>query len=413
MSVIIKTDFRLLLRTKAFWFFLLMMPVLSTMILKIKTDSSAAYVKGNEEMVKELESANDKVAYYGGKGEYIIKVYDASGSELSDYMLNRLSTSGMFYVCRVNLAKTGDALTQEFLQEHLAKDGYEDRMGAAIFIASDFDEKAEDALTVYFLSEDERGAALEAELTFLLSKMDAFLGDVKLLEQADAGLPEKKVVSVAVASSRNLTVKQTNQKTQIGYALAFLSLGFVFCGIFVAHTAIKEQKNGVLTRIDLTGTSTLQYFTAKFVTVLLVSVMVTCVMSVCSIFLNMYDLGMSRFTFLSMIFMMGLIFSALSLLLGILTGEVMSANVAAFSAWCLTALMSGLYFPLTYTSKALKVLSFFMPQRWFLEGSEMIFVGDNQAFLMLICVTVAYLVVILSLGGLGLKIRGTEEWGNS
>ena len=54
-----------------------------------------------------------------------------------------------------------------------------------------------------------------------------------------------------------------------------------------------------------------------------------------------------------------------------------------------------------------------MQQKWFLEGTEMIFVGDNKAILMLICITAAYLVATISLGGLGLKIRRTEAWGNS
>ena len=54
-----------------------------------------------------------------------------------------------------------------------------------------------------------------------------------------------------------------------------------------------------------------------------------------------------------------------------------------------------------------------MPQKWFLEGTEMIFVGDNRAYLMIICITVAYLAVIVSLGALGLKIRRTDSWGNS
>ena len=94
-------------------------------------------------------------------------------------------------------------------------------------------------------------------------------------------------------------------------------------------------------------------------------------------------------------------------------GDVMGANVAAFTMWCMTALLSGLYFPLNYTTTALKALSHMMPQKWFLEGTEMIFVGDNKAFGMLICITVAYLAVTLSLGGVGLKVRRSSEWGVS
>ena len=122
---------------------------------------------------------------------------------------------------------------------------------------------------------------------------------------------------------------------------------------------------------------------------------------------------MGRLSFLAMIFMMGLIFCTLSMLVGILMGDVMGANVAAFTIWCISALMSGLYFPLNYTSDALKVASHLMPQKWFLEGTEMIFVGDKGAPFMILCITVAFLVVILSLGSLGLKFKRTDEWGNA
>ena len=423
MITLVRSTLKLLFRTKAFWFFLLLMPILSTFILKNKFDSSAAYIKGNEEKIRELEYADDKVAYFGGKGEYIIKVYDASESELSDALLDKLAKSGMFHVCRVRMKKLGLTMDRDFMDSRIKKDGYEDRMGASIFIDPDFDEKAvnnasADAITLVILSDDSRNEALEAELTARLTWLDQSPGRsageiAGFLKEMDENIPQKEIISVSGKEGIELNQKQTNQRAQMGYAFAFLTLGFVFCGIIVAHTAITEQKNGVLTRVDLAGVSELTFFAAKFICVSIVSVMVTGVMALCSLFLNMEDLGMHRGSFLFMIFLMGLIFGALSLLFGILMGDVMSANVAAFTIWCLSALMSGLYFPLNYTTKALKVMSLLMPQKWFLTGTEMIFVGDNKAYGMLICVTVAYLAVILSLGGLGLKIRGTEEWGNT
>ncbi len=429
MKTLVKTSMKLLLRTKAFWFFLLLMPMLSTLILKVKFDSSAAYVDNSKEEIIELDKVEDKVAYYGGKGEYVIKVYDASHSELSDYLLNKLSKSGMFLVCRADLSKDSEKgiVNDGYIQRFIDKDGYEDRMGAALYIHPDFDEvilrgNVSDAVTIYNLSEDGRNEAMEKEVAFQLSRIKSAAAGVEnadsslimqQLSEVDSRLPEKEIVSVAGGNGRDLTVKQTNQRSQMGYAFAFMTLGFVFCGIFVAHASIKEQKNGVLTRINLTKANTFQYFASKFITVFIISIMVSVVMAACSIALNMDDLGMSRLKFISMIFMMGLIFSSVSMLIGIILGDVMSANVAAFTVWCMSALLSGLYFPLNYTSPALKALSFMMPQKWFLEGTEMIFVGDNKAFPMLICITAAFLVVILSLGSLGLKIRRTDSWGNT
>ena len=416
MIHLVKTSMKLLLRTKAFWFFLILMPMLSTLILKVKFDSSAAYLDNMEEKITELESDDSKVAYYGGKGEYVVKVYDASHSEISEYVLNKLAKSGLILVCRADISDI--ELTDDYVDKRIKKDGYEDKMGVALFLQPDFEEKAsagkaEEAVNIYVLSDDERTEALENELKFQLARVNSACGKMGTLEMGDDLLPEKELVSVAGGNGRNLTIKQTNQKTQMGYAFAFMTLGYVFCGIFVAHSAIKEQKNGVYTRISLTKASTLKYFASKFVTTFIISLMIAIVVSLCSIVLDTNDLGMSKLTYILIIFMQGLIFSSVSMLIGILLGDVMSANVAAFCTWCFSALLSGLYFPLNYTSTALKVMSFMMPQKWFLEGTEMIFVGDNKALPMLICITVAYIAISVSLGSLGLKMRRTYSWGNS
>ncbi|MCR5269379.1 MAG: ABC transporter permease [Lachnospiraceae bacterium] len=401
MKTMIKSGMKLLFRTKVLWLFLIVMPVISTYILDLKIDFQA-YADSKREVI-ELAGADEKVAYYGGKGEYVVKVYDASQSKGSDRLLENLVGSGLFTVCR---AKIDSEDTQAFLGQRIETDGFEDRMGAALFLASDFDEKIEngnyeDALTVYTLSDDKRIDALESELQYQL----AALSDHEVMDAASEHLPEKKVSAVAGSDARKLTSEQNNLKSQMGYAFSFMTLGFVFCGFFVANNAVAEQKNGVLMRINLSGTSTLKYFCSKFVCVFFISLLMTAVLAVCSLLLKPEDLGMDRVRFIGMIFMMGLIFSTLSAFLGIVMGDVMSASVAAFTLWCTSCLFSGVYFPLSHTSATLKAISFMMPQKWFLEGCEMIFVGDSHAFLMLICITAAYLAVILSMGSLGLKMK--------
>ncbi len=100
---------------------------------------------------------------------------------------------------------------------------------------------------------------------------------------------------------------------------------------------------------------------------------------------------------------MGLIFGSVSMLIGILAGDVMSSTIAAFTIWCMSSMLSGMYFPIKYTTVGLKILSYAMPQKWFITAVEMI----------LICVTVAYILAILSIGALGLKMKRTEEWGTN
>ena len=93
--------------------------------------------------------------------------------------------------------------------------------------------------------------------------------------------------------------------------------------------------------------------------------------------------------------------------------DVFSASIASFTLWCMSSLFSGLYFPLDDANSAIKIISSLMPQKWFLDGTEMIFVGDNKVFGMLICITAAYLIITLSLGSIGLKVRRSTEWGVS
>ena len=421
MKTLVKSSIKLLVRTKIIWLFIILMPVLSTLVLKSNTEYTAYMDEINR--IVELEDADKKVAYNSEKGDYVVKVYDASGSELSDYLIDRLADSGMFILCRADLSDK--TITDEYLKEHIDFDGHEDRMGSALYIPADFDEKimegkTEDALIMYVLSDDERTDAFENELKLQLSKMDSMrtyaAGTDELLDglkKVDDMSPEKKVVTVSGGKGRILTAEQTNQKAQMGYAFSFLTLGFVFAGFFIANGTIKEQKNGVLTRINLSKTNVLTYFTSKFVSTFIVSVVMTGVVGICSLMLDMSDLGMNRITFLALIFMMGLIFSSLSMFMGIMLNDVFSASIASFTLWCTSSLFSGLYFPLDDTSKGIKILSSLMPQKWFLDGTEMIFVGDSGAFSMLLCITVAYLAVIISIGSVGLKVRRSEEWGVS
>ena len=43
-----------------------------------------------------------------------------------------------------------------------------------------------------------------------------------------------------------------------------------------------------------------------------------------------------------------------------------------------------------------------------MDASELLLVGDKSAYSMVLCVTVAYLCVIISVGGAGLKIKRYE-----
>lgn len=415
MNTIIKSTLKLLFRNKGFWFFLIITPVISSFILKLEQTNLGAYEIIGETEVVELEKPEDKVAYYGGKGKYVVKVYDACDSRLSNYMLKKLLESGAIIVCRTKVP----GMTKEDVDNRMEFDGFQDRMGSAIYIGKDFDTEVlsgniNDNLVIYNLSSDERNNLLENEVKLSIGQMRnadklSAGGDIyEVLKEMNKTLPSKKIVSLADKNSVNLSNEQLDQKALMGYALAILTLGFVFGGIFVAHTAISEQEDMVLTRIKLTNLSNTKYFAAKFITGGLVSFILTTIMAFCTLGIGTDKLGMGRISFLVIIFLLGVIFSSISLLLGILIGNVMSANVAAFTLWSMSSLLAGLYFPLDSTTKAVKTLSYMMPQKWFMDATELLMVKDNSVYFMIICVTIAYMIITLSLGSVGIKYKNYE-----
>ena len=417
MIALVKMSLKLLLRNKGFLFFLIVTPILSTVILSIKMDHTVYSGDSDKELVIELRDYTEKAVYVGDTSACIIKVYDDSNSELSEYVLNQMAGTGMFSICRADVGE----LTEEGIEKFAKRDAFDDRAGMLLYLKEEFDEAIlagnwEQGIKLYEVSEDERQEIFVTELTDLLGRIkqvQTIVGDdvtvmLEMLTEIEDELPEKEVVNFAGKEAIELTEKQINQMTQIGYAFAFITLGFLFCGVCVAHSVIEEQNNKVFTRVLLTKLSGKDYFISKFAVAFVISLMQTVVLAICLSFIPGLDVGMSMISFLFIIFLLGLIFGTLSLLIGVILGDVMSSNYAVFAIWSISALLAGLYFPLDDTTKALKTISYLMPQRWFMDASELLLVGDKSAYSMVLCVTVAYLCVIISVGGVGLKIKRYE-----
>lgn len=417
MITLVKMSLKLLLRNKGFLFFLIVTPALSAIILSIKMDHAIYVDDDGKQAVVELEDYRQKAVYMGDTSACIIKVYDGSGSELSDYILNQLAENGMFSICRAYVADLSD----KEVEDAARKDAFNDRMGLLLYLKGNFDEAVldgtwEQSAKLYVVSEDERQELFVSEFINLLARIKQVQnftgGDVNALLETltdiQDQLPEKRIVNLAGGNGTALNERQINQRTQIGYAFAFITLGFLFCGVCVAHSVIEEQNNRVFTRIMLTKLRSREYFISKFAVAFVISVIQTLVLAVCLSFIPGLDVGMSITSFLVVIFQLGLIFSVLSLLLGVVLGDVMSSNYAMFAIWSISALLAGLYFPLDDTTKPLKALSYLMPQRWFMDASELLLAGNKSAYSMLLCVTTAYLIVIISVGGVGLKVKRYE-----
>lgn len=413
---LLKINGKLLLRNKGFLFFLLITPIVSVIIMNLHVNLSFYEEEQKEREIQEL-SGEDKVVYLNNWSDYAVKVYDGAGTELSEYVLEKMAGSGMFSIYRMD---AGDMMEAE-VQKQAEQDAMNDRMGTILYVKPDFDENVmkgnwEEAFLFYQVSEDERWELWE----------DSFSGELSAIYQAAQGtggskaqvltvlqgiqenLPEKEIISLEGKDGVTLSAEQNSKRGLAGYAYAIITLGFLFCGVCIAYTVIEERENKVYTRIMLSKVGRYEYLMSKLVMSVLISVLQTMVMALCMFVAGDTDFGISKSDFLLFIFLLGLMFSLLSMCAGILIGDVMGANYAVFAVWSISALLAGLYFPIDTASGAIKAISYLMPQRWFLKGTEMLMVGDKSAYSMVACVTCAYLIVILSVGVVGLKLKESD-----
>lgn len=413
---LLKINGKLLLRNKGFLFFLLITPIVSVIIMNLHVNLSFYEEEQKEREIQEI-SGEDKVVYLNNWSDYAVKVYDGAGTELSEYVLEKMADSGMFSIYRMD---AGD-MTEAEVQKQAEQDAMNDRMGTILYLKPDFDENVmkgnwEEAFLFYQVSEDERWELWE----------DSFSGELSAIYQAAQGtggtkeqvltilqgiqenLPQQEIISLEGKDSVTLSVEQSSKRGLAGYAYAIITLGFLFCGVCIAYTVIEERENKVYTRIMLSKVGRYEYLLSKLVMSVLISVLQTMVMALCMFVAGDTDFGISKSDFLLFIFLLGLMFSLLSMCAGILIGDVMGANYAVFAVWSISALLAGLYFPIDTASGAVKAISYLMPQRWFLKGTEMLMVGDKSAYPMIACVTCAYLIVILSVGVIGLKMKESD-----
>lgn len=202
---LIKINIKLLLRNKGFLFFLCATPVLSVWILNLNTTSTEEKKEEGNSVI-ELEKPSERAVYVADTTKYIVKVYDAAGSQLSGYVLENMAETGMFAVCRCKVKNMTEreALTQA------EKDAYEDRTGVILYLSEDFDKGVTEgnwdrAIQIYHVSEDERFEIFEESLGEKLSiiyRLSVKAGSdsesiVEELSRLSSIMPDKKVVTVS------------------------------------------------------------------------------------------------------------------------------------------------------------------------------------------------------------------------
>lgn len=415
--VLFKMNMKLLLRNKAFLFFLCLVPIVSAMILGIKTNGSLHLVEREENGLIELEHCTDRAVYKSDYSLFTVKVYDASKTELSEYVLEQLADTGMFEVCRCDVSD----MTETEVHEQAKKDAFDDRVGTLLYLKKDFDicvlsGDYENALQIYEVSDDERYELFEENITSLLGQIHqlaenaGMTGDMvlEILDTIAEEMPSGESITVSGKDKITLTPEQEVYKSHIGYAFVIITLSFLFCGVCVAHIVIEEQDNMVYTRLMLSRLTDIEYLGSKLAMTVVIAAMQTLILGGCMFFAKDMEFGISKVSFLVIIFFLGLLFSVISFVVGVLIGDVMSSNYVVFAIWTLSGLLAGVFFPLDDTSAGLKAISYLMPQRWFMQTVDMLFVGDKRVYSMILCITVAYLIVIMSVGSIGLKVKRAD-----
>lgn len=413
---LLKMNGKLLCRNKGFLFALCIAPVLSVLFLNIKASPTMYEDETGKKSIIELKDETERVAYHSDRGGFSVKVYDASDSELTDYLLESTLGKGMFCICRLDASDMSEQKVLECAKE----DAFNDRTGTILYVKKDFTAQLrkgspEDGLQFYSVSDDERWKLFEQDFSLQLKKLmragEAADWDEKVmlgtLRAADEKQPVKNVTVIGSKGEAHLTTEQISHKQMLGYAYAIMTLGYVFCGVCVAYTIIEEKNNKVYTRLMLTRSGQVEYLASKFTMSILISAMQTAIGGI-GVAIMDADFGMGLPQFLFQMFLLGLIFSFAGIVLGILIGDVMGANYAVFMLWSMSSMLSGLYFPIDTASAVLKTVAKMMPQYWFMESTNLIFTGDKTGYSMLLYITGAYFIFMMCVGVVGIRMKRTE-----
>lgn len=417
VSTLVKNSMKLLIRNKVVWIFAVLLPVLAIFILNIDTSTTIASGKVDNDEIRELANVDEQLMYKGNDGLFTVKVYDSSDSQLSDLLLDSIIRNGLFVVYRYDSSQMSAKEVEKSARDNAAND----RMGVILYIKSDFEKAIVEGnenygVKLFRTSDDERVTmfqnCLNQGLEKLISYRNRCQGDasaiIKMGDELQKQQPDNNIELLNKDEETELSALQDAQLSKVAYSFGILSLSFFLCGVFIAYSVIEEKKTQVYTRLTLTNASPSAYILSKIIVGVLVSLIETVMIGIGLIAYVKIDFGLGQLEYLMFAFLLGVICNTLSLCIGVLAGNVMSANYAVFSLWCISNLLAGSYFPIDNASKFLRIMSYFMPQRWFIKASEMKLGGHAGTLPFIFGVFIAYMVIILSLGVVGLKIKNEE-----
>lgn len=222
-------------------------------------------------------------------------------------------------------------------------------------------------------------------------------------EKVFENLPTAQSVTVG-EDANELTDKQGSQRTNMGYALAVLSMAFLLTGVFVANLIVSERENKSILRIEMSGTSMGAYILSKIVTGIIVALIQTAITALATALLTGTGVGIPFFSYILFIAMMSIIFNLLCIVIGMYCKNVTVVTYVAFGVWMFTNLLSGVYFNFVTFPDWWEKLSYLTPQKWVMLCTEMLMKNQSGAYATFFTAAAGFLLLIITAGFIGTKI---------
>ena len=375
-----KSTTKLLLRNKAFWVIGIIVPLIATACMNLWNNMEKPEFKDN---VYELSSMDSQIAYQVNFNRFPVKIYDKVNNEESKNICDNLDATGMIQVFKVDVSGESD----EAIMENAEYTAMNDKVGAIIVLENDFSES-----TIYSVGDDER-------FDLLVDTFDL------VLKNHDAVSNEPVATYVTVNSDDDVNYYEVRN---VGFCLAIATIAFVFGGVLVLGTILQEKQDHVYSRILLTNANKASYLLSKIILVIGISLFQSLVLLLGFVVFVRADVGITVYEFFYIVLLEGLIFNLLSVCTGLFCKSMAGSAFLSFVIWSMSALLSGSYFDISGASEMYKRIALLMPQRWAFFTISRFQNGNNSGFSLLLCATLAYLVIIFVIGVLGLKLNEEE-----
>lgn len=375
-----KSTAKLLLRNKAFLVVGILIPLIATVCMNLWNNMDKQEKKDE---VYELESMNTQIAYQVDFYRYPVKVYDKIYNEESKNFCDNLDAAGVFQIFRVDVSN----VSEDEIMDSVKFTPKNDKVGAIIVLEDNFSDS-----TIYEIGEDDRFDLLVNSFELAVKNHNAVSGD-------------SVVTYVSVKSDDDIDYYETRT---VGYCIAIATIAFVFGGVLVLGTILQEKQDHVYSRILLTKANKASYLLSKIFLVIGTSLFQAIVMLLAFVLFVRADIGITVFQFFIVVFLEGLIFNLLSVCTGLFCKSMAGSAFLSFVIWSLSALLSGSYFDISGASETYRKVALLMPERWALFSVSRFQNGNSSGYSLMLCATLAYLVIIFVIGILGLKLNDEE-----